>query len=434
MGGFDEEVYYALLRKAHCLELLGEPSEQVVQAYLDCWSARPSRAEPLYELARHHRTTGRHALGYLFARQAGETPYPDADRLFVASDLYQWRIADEQSICAYYLGKHRESFELCSRLLAGPWLPERERERVLANRDFAAQRLWGEPVGYPEDVVRRLVARTRRASGRARVTLSITACRRPELFEQTVDSFLRCCEDVERIGRWICVDDGSSPADRRRMQQLYPFFEFVFERRREKGHARSMNRILAAVESPYWLHLEDDWRFLVPGRYVERALAILADDTRIGQVLFNRNYGETLGCREIAGGSPRRTKRDRIPYRLHEHVAWGTDEYDRYLAGLPPDTGTNAWWPHYSLRPSLSRTAAVKSVGRFDTRSQEFERDFATRYAELGHRSAFFDEITCLHTGALTFEAGEERRLNAYDLNEEWQFGFEPRRAPERAT
>jgi GT2 family glycosyltransferase len=423
MDGWDEETFYALLQKGRCHERLGEEAA-AVHAHLAAWQLRPTRAEPLHDLARHYRERGAFHAAHSFAVLGMAVAYPHDDRLFVSPDVYDWRLADERSVAAFYVGRPRESFDLCTSLLDNPSVPEDDRERVLANRDWAAREVMHETLAYPGAVVDRL-ARRRRAA-RPRVTLTITSCRRLELFEQTVDSFLTCCEDVQRIGRFVCVDDGSSPADRRRMQQRYPFFEFVWKERAEKGHARSMNLLLEMLDSPYWLHLEDDWRFLVPAPYVERGLAVLRDDRRIGQVLFNRNYGETLECREIRGGLVRWTARERQRYRVHVHEQPGTSAFDAAVAALGEGARTNAWWPHFSLRPSLMRTAAIRAAGPFRPEAAHFELALAERYAAAGNRSAFFDAINCVHLGKLTWESGQPARPNAYALNDEPQFGTIP--------
>jgi GT2 family glycosyltransferase len=426
MGGWTEEVCFALLRRAQGLERMGEPWPAILAAYLEAFQARPQRAEALVELARACRLSGRYALGYLFARQASAIAFPEHDRLFVALDAYRWRARDEQALCAYYSGRPGESFDLCTELLKQDALPEAERERVMANRDFCVAAVKDVTLAYPSDAVRRLTRQVKRRRGRPQITLSITSCRRRPLFEKTLDSFLSCCEDGDRIGRWLCVDDGSCEADRARMQERYPFFEFVMKSPGEKGHARSMNLILERLESPYWLHLEDDWHFFVGERYVLKSLAVLDDDPRIGQVLFNRNYGETTACRTIAGGQVCRTRRSGERYRRHQHVAPGTEDWRRLLGDMPPGSRTNAWWPHYSLRPALARTAAIRDVGGFSESADHFELEFARRYTARGWTSAFLDAIHCLHIGRLTSEPPGSGPPNAYALNGEPQFGRPP--------
>jgi len=416
MGGWDEEVFYSLLRRAACLTALDEPWEAALRAHLQAWESRPTRAEPLYEIARHYRIADNFELGYLFAGRATRIPYPEADSLFVAADVYEWRALDELAICAYYVGRHQESFEISTRLLESARLPDAERERVESNRDRCVPWLEAQRAEYPADVIARLAERVRGQTAPADVTLTITSCRRPELFARTVNSFLRCCTDIERIGRFVCVDNGSAEAERARMRERYPFFEFVETDPEIERHAESMNRILDLVESPYWLHLEDDWQFFWRGPYVERALAVLEDDPRIAQVAFNRNYGETLDDRRIAGGTVRHAAGGRSRYRVHEHHDASTPEWEAHLAALPAGTLTAAYWPHFTLRPSLMRTAAISEVGRFETGPGHFELEFAKRYTAAGLETAFFDLINATHTGRLTSQNAGDAAPSAYEL------------------
>jgi glycosyltransferase involved in cell wall biosynthesis len=137
MGGFTEEVFWSLMRCASCLALLGAPWEQTLGTYLEAYQARPVRAEPLYEIARHYRLSETFELGYLFAQLASQIPEPD-DMLFVDTDVYAWKATDELAICAYYTGHPERCAALCEELLSSPALPDSERARVVANRDSCA--------------------------------------------------------------------------------------------------------------------------------------------------------------------------------------------------------------------------------------------------------------------------------------------------------
>lgn len=421
MAGWDEERFYAALQVARCLDRLDAPEPEVVEAYLRCADLRPTRAEPWFELAARCRRAGRYDHGYRYARRAAAIALPEQDALFVAADVHRWRAADELSISAFLTGRHRETLDICGRLLDEDVLPESERERVAANHDLAVPGCLDDTARYPAEIVERLCERS--SPGAAAVTLTITSCRRFELFERTVSSFLRCCEDLDRIDRWVCVDDGSSEDDRRAMAARFGFFEFIWKEPADKGHAASMNLLREQVATPYWLHLEDDWHFFARARYVERALAVLDDDATIGQVLLNRNYGETLADRTCPGGDARRTGHGDVGYLMHQHHRVGTPEYDAVFAGLPAGTRTHTWWPHFSLRPSLMRTAAIRAVGPFDRDHEHFELDFARRYTAAGNRTASLDRIHCLHTGPLTSDRRADRPPNAYALNDEPQFG-----------
>jgi hypothetical protein len=186
---------------------------------------------------------------------------------------------------------------------------------VLSNRDFCLPYLLAEERIRPLDVIARLTERFKTPALDPTVTLTITTCRRRDLFDKSMDSFLHNCTDIDAIDRWICIDDGSSDEDRAAMAERYPFFEFILKDNTNKGHARSMEILRAEVSSPYWLHLEDDWEFFAPDSYISRAIAILEDDPFIGQVLFNRNYAELVSERDIPGGELKTTARGKQPYR-----------------------------------------------------------------------------------------------------------------------
>ena len=159
MGGWDEEIYYALFRVAESMSLLGAPWPEVQDAYLRAWEARPMRAEPLHAIARRYRIDQRYQLGYLFAERAADIPLPSDDALFVGADIYAWRALDEQAICAFWIGKHLEALALCRRLLADDAVPEDERRRIAANRDYSVPVLREAAVSYPEVLVRTLTRR-----------------------------------------------------------------------------------------------------------------------------------------------------------------------------------------------------------------------------------------------------------------------------------
>lgn len=88
LGGWDEEVWYALFQVARLRQRLGYAWPLVLEAYLEAYQFRPTRVEPLYHLARICRERGQHTLAFLFARQAKDIPYPD-DILFVEKPVYE---------------------------------------------------------------------------------------------------------------------------------------------------------------------------------------------------------------------------------------------------------------------------------------------------------------------------------------------------------
>jgi tetratricopeptide (TPR) repeat protein len=135
MPGWDEETWYALYEIGRLSERLGAPVAEIQGAYLAAYQARPSRAEPLYQLARFHRERNEHALAYVFARQAAAIPRP-ADMLFVDDAVYRWRSLDELGTSAWWAGAMADGRQATDRLLAEGNLPAAERPRIEANLRF----------------------------------------------------------------------------------------------------------------------------------------------------------------------------------------------------------------------------------------------------------------------------------------------------------
>ena len=165
----------------------------------------------------------RYQLGHLFAERAAEIPLPEEDLLFVRADIYNWRALDEQAVCASGIGKHEEAFALCRRLLARRDIPEDDRTRIAANRDVAAPTMIDAAVAVSGRAGARAWSRGRAI---AEVTVSLVAGPDRAATEQTLNSFLRCCIDVSRVGRFLVLDAGLSAPDRAALLEWYRFIEF----------------------------------------------------------------------------------------------------------------------------------------------------------------------------------------------------------------
>lgn len=136
MGGWDEEVWYALFEVAKLSERLGLPAPQVTERYLAAYQNRPRRAEPLVELARFHRERNELALAHLFALRAINIPKPD-DTLFLDTAAYSWRALDEFAVASYWMGEFKAAARACEWLLEKGVLPFEQLARVTDNLNFS---------------------------------------------------------------------------------------------------------------------------------------------------------------------------------------------------------------------------------------------------------------------------------------------------------
>ncbi|MFF1646162.1 glycosyltransferase [Streptomyces sp. NPDC058240] len=139
MGGWNEEVYYALLQ-AGILRAEADDWPAAMDTLSRAWEVRPQRLEACYELASRLRALGRHHTAYAFLRPVLDREQPD-DLLFMQPWVYRWGLLFEFSIAAYWVGDDEGSLRACDRLLAMPDLPDAHRRQTLANREFAVQRL-----------------------------------------------------------------------------------------------------------------------------------------------------------------------------------------------------------------------------------------------------------------------------------------------------
>jgi hypothetical protein len=133
MGGWDEELFYAAYCAARVREKLGFPREAVARGYMEAWHLRPTRAEPLYDLARLARLAGEWPRARAYAAAATAIPRPRAEVLFVHWEIYAWRALDEYAAACAHIGDVRAAIDASHLLLRGGRLPPDEVARVEAN-------------------------------------------------------------------------------------------------------------------------------------------------------------------------------------------------------------------------------------------------------------------------------------------------------------
>jgi len=135
MGGYVEERCVAWMEVGHLVRRRGGPPSEAIDAYLHAYDEVPARAEALCYAAETARLAGRMPTAYTFAERGFNTPRP-ATGLFVNPSVYDWRLAYEASIAAYYVGEHEAGLAVSRALLAGTSIPPAERRTVLDNLRF----------------------------------------------------------------------------------------------------------------------------------------------------------------------------------------------------------------------------------------------------------------------------------------------------------
>jgi lipopolysaccharide biosynthesis glycosyltransferase len=173
----------------------------------------------------------------------------------------------------------------------------------------------------------------------------------------------------------------------------------------EKGHRESMNVIwnkLKEINPKYWIHMEDDWLYFKQENYVTKSMEALEkyESEGIHQIVFNREYG--LMMNDI----------DRVNV---ESIGNKNEGLVIHLRGEGFQGPNCAYWPHYSLQPSMCRASKIIELGDYSSQNTFFERDFADKYNAAGYKTIFYDFIYSLHIGK---QHWEKEGQNAYALNQ----------------
>jgi tetratricopeptide (TPR) repeat protein len=295
IGADEENTFFAMLRIAQSMDKLDTPWLDVQDAYLRAWEFRPTRAEPFYEIARHYTAAKRYQLGYLFAERAAQIPLPADDMVVHDPAIYAWRALDEQAVCASGIGKHPEAFNLCRRLLNRHDISDDHRNRIAVNRDVSVPAMLQATSLYSETLVRNVIDGPHDAD----VTVSVIAGPNWPATAATMDSFLHCCTDVAKAGRFLVFDHGQTSGDRTILSQRYPFLEFV--------ECADGSELRSHIRGRYWLDLDHGWRFFAPDNYITRLTAILDAEPAVFQVGINLADATNLSGASAPETTVRRT-------------------------------------------------------------------------------------------------------------------------------
>ena len=236
------------------------------------------------------------------------------------------------------------------------------------------------------------------------IILTMTSCKRLNLFTETVNSVLNTWLDLPLVDQYIVIDDNSSPEDRNVMVTKYPFIKYIMKTPDQKGHVESMNIIYNTLkkENPvYWIHIEDDFLFFNEMPYITLSVQGLnvLQHFNVKQIMFNRNYVETF---------------DRI--NMGGHILYSDTDF--CLHDYKPEGSRCQYWPYFSFRPSIIDVETILKLGDFTSKYTFFEMEYAKRWYANGYRTAFLNAITNIHIGKLCNTIGE----NAYSLNKVPQF------------
>lgn len=144
LEGWAEEKFMAQLELGRCAVRLDKPEAVVLEHLLAAYEQRPTRAEPVYELARYFRMRKAYGKAFLFAKAAAPIQRPN-DSLFVAQSVYDWQLLDELGVSAFWVGEYEVCQAACQHILQriteGLVVPSADADRIRENLRYAEGKL-----------------------------------------------------------------------------------------------------------------------------------------------------------------------------------------------------------------------------------------------------------------------------------------------------
>lgn len=201
----------------------------------------------------------------------------------------------------------------------------------------------------------------------ARIATVLTSCGRFDLLEQTVASFLEFFDASEIV----IAEDSEDVAGAATFAKKFPMAE-VRVNEPKLGQLRSIDKAYATLETPYVLHLEDDWGF---NRALDLDSVINFLEARpdisvvcIAHRVYNPRYAKA--AQEARHGDI-------------DYLVWDLDAHPK--------------WFSYSFNPSIARMDFWRQFGPFER--YVTEEDLSLFCKERGMRIAMVTPGIADHIG-----------------------------------
>jgi len=112
----------------------------------------------------------------------------------------------------------------------------------------------------------------------ASVTLVVTACGRPHLLKQTMESFVKM--NTMPIKECIVIEDSGKQGINDFVVKMCPFPVKLIYNETNIGQVRSIDRAYDLVKTEFLMHMEDDMVFLKQG-FLEKSVPLLFTDPKV---------------------------------------------------------------------------------------------------------------------------------------------------------
>lgn len=176
---------------------------------------------------------------------------------------------------------------------------------------------------------------SKNAQRKPTVTAVVTSCKRLDLLEETLKSFID--HNTYPLKEFIIIEDSPEEGVHEFSKVLQGVNHRILVNGKNIGQIASIDRAYGEIDSDYIFHLEDDWRFTCPG-FIERAIEVLEHEPNV-----------ILVCVRDDGDMPRYV-------RSLKTYATTMARYKRMFPQL------HFAWYTFTFNPGLKRTADYRAI------------------------------------------------------------------------
>ena len=314
-------------------------------------STDPRRAAACHRLSVSRRAALPARLPVCPARR--RNPVPRRGPLFVRdADVYAWRATDEQAVCASWIGKHAEAFTLCRRLLARPDIPDADRQRIAANRDFSVPAMIEAAVIVPRRPGAVPGRRSRRGRGHRQPGRRTGPPDHRADHQLVSDTAASMCHGS---GASWCSTPACPPPTARSCGNVTDFSSSPVAAPATSPPPSSRSSALRSTDGSGCTWAQG-WRFFAPENYITRLTAVLDAEPQVFQVGINFADAAKLTGASAAEQAVRRAP-DAGRYLLTEAMASGPAMFDTArldrAGGMIAGCALRAWTRCSASPPSI---------------------------------------------------------------------------------
>jgi len=104
IGGWYEETWQSAVNIGHCYNGMNQ-KEHAVWWWLKAYQLHQGRSENFYEITKLFRIQNENKIADIFLQKGKSIPFPENDKLFIQTPVYDYLLDYEESIINYYTGK-----------------------------------------------------------------------------------------------------------------------------------------------------------------------------------------------------------------------------------------------------------------------------------------------------------------------------------------